>query len=168
MQYFPQSTHRVAMAAFWGTYYHEGENSPDGWGWGVHAHPTFHYIYHHVQSCGVLYAPAEGAVTHPLFLLYPYMYSVVSPQSSCSTICVQSVPPFYFCHRISQCFGSGFGSVGSVSVWTSRIQSLIVLRIRILPSSSKNSKKNLDFHFFVTSFMTLLSFNDCCKSTFKK
>jgi hypothetical protein len=35
--------------------------------------PTpFHYIYHHVHSCGVrLYGPAERADT-----LYPYMYSV--------------------------------------------------------------------------------------------
>jgi hypothetical protein len=37
--------------------------------------PTpFNYIYHHVQSCCVPYAPAERADTLPLFLLYPYMY----------------------------------------------------------------------------------------------
>jgi hypothetical protein len=43
---------------------------------GVHGHP-FHYIYHHVQSCGVPYAPSERADTLPLFLLYSYMHSVV-------------------------------------------------------------------------------------------
>jgi hypothetical protein len=36
---------------------------------------------------------------------------------------------------------------GSVCFWASRI----CIRIRILPSSSKNSKKNLDFFCFVTS-----------------
>jgi hypothetical protein len=29
------------------------------------------------------------------------------------------------------------------------------IRIRVLLSSSKNSKKNLDFHYFVTTFMTV-------------
>ncbi len=43
-------------------------------GGGEHATP-FQYIYHHIQSCGV-YAPAERADTLPLFLLYPYKYSV--------------------------------------------------------------------------------------------
>ncbi len=52
---------------------------------------TFHYIYHQVQSCGVRsswedkYTPPiytlplyvlNGADTFPLFLLYPYMFSV--------------------------------------------------------------------------------------------
>jgi hypothetical protein len=50
-------------------------------------------------------------------------------------------------HR--QCCGSGSGSVGSVSFWASRIQILhylfvrIRIRIWILPSSSKKSKKIL-------------------------
>ncbi len=43
------------------------------------------------------------------------------------------------------CCGSGFGSVGSVCVWSSRIPKS-QKRIRLLPSSSKNSKKNLDFY----------------------
>jgi hypothetical protein len=143
MHYLPQSTHRVAMAAFWCTYYHEGKNRPDGrGGGGARCTPSpFHCIYHHVQSCGVPYAPAEGADTHSLFLLYPYMYSVVSPQSSCSTVCVQSV----FFYLICQCCGSGFGPIGSVSFWITRIwySPYLFLRIRILPSSSKKSKKNL-------------------------
>jgi hypothetical protein len=37
----------------------------------------FHYIYHHVQSCNVRYATAERADTLSLFLLYPYVYSVI-------------------------------------------------------------------------------------------
>ncbi len=41
--------------------------------------PTpFYHIYYYVQNCG-LYAPAERADTPPLFLLYPYMYSVILP-----------------------------------------------------------------------------------------
>jgi hypothetical protein len=48
----------------------------EGGGWGVQPTP-FHYIYHHLQSCGV-HAPAERADTLPLFLLYPYMYSVTT------------------------------------------------------------------------------------------
>jgi hypothetical protein len=45
---------------------------------------------------------------------------------------------------------SEFGSVGSVGFWASRIRKSRV-RIRVIPSSSKNSKKNLDFYCFVTS-----------------
>jgi hypothetical protein len=36
----------------------------------------FHSIYHHEQGC--VCAPAERADVLPLFLLYPYMYSVVA------------------------------------------------------------------------------------------
>jgi hypothetical protein len=39
---------------------------------------SFHNIYHHVQSCCVRYAPAERAATLLLFLLFPFLYSVVS------------------------------------------------------------------------------------------
>jgi hypothetical protein len=43
--------------------------------------PIFHYIYHHYKV--VMYAPAERADTLPLFLLYPYMYSVlVTPEDA--------------------------------------------------------------------------------------
>ncbi len=31
--------HRVATAAFWRTFQHEGKSSPGWWVWGVHAHP---------------------------------------------------------------------------------------------------------------------------------
>ncbi len=38
--------------------------------------PTlFHYIYHHIQKCGVR-SSWKGKFTLPLFLLYPYIYSM--------------------------------------------------------------------------------------------
>jgi hypothetical protein len=47
--------------------------------------PTpLHYLYHHIQSCGV-YAPAERADALPLFLLYTYMYSVVQTEPKSRT-----------------------------------------------------------------------------------
>jgi hypothetical protein len=45
-----------------------------GEGEGVHALSLS--LFHHEQSCVVLYAPAERADTLLLFLLCPYMYSV--------------------------------------------------------------------------------------------
>ncbi len=42
----PQTTHRVATAAFWFTFHHEGKISSGWWGWWVGCTPTpFHYIY---------------------------------------------------------------------------------------------------------------------------
>ncbi len=57
-----------------------------------------------------------------------------------------------------QCCGSGSesGSVGSVSFWASWI------RIRILLSSSKKSKKNLGSCCIVTSFWLFFFENDKC------
>ncbi len=64
-----------------------------------------------------------------------------------------------------QCCGSGSefgsGSTGSKCFWASWI------RIRILLSLSKFSKKNLDLYSFVTSFW-LFIYEKLCKSTFKK
>ncbi len=75
-----QSIHRVATAAFWRTFHHDGKIHR-AWQWpisGVHSimmekfsqagegggcTPTpFHYIYHHVQSCScsVLSSCCEG------------------------------------------------------------------------------------------------------------
>ncbi len=54
----------------------------------------------------------------------------------------------------------GSGSVGSICFWTSRIWihlSEIWIRIRILLSSSKNSKKNIDCYCFVTCFWLFIS-----------
>jgi hypothetical protein len=66
--------HRVATATFWRTFQHDGKLTQAGEGGGC-TPPPFHYIYHHVQGCGVPYG-YEGRYTPP-FLLYPYMYSVV-------------------------------------------------------------------------------------------
>ncbi len=52
VRWISQSTHGVAIADFWRTFYHEGKIRPGWWGWGVHTHP-FHCSYHHVQSCSV-------------------------------------------------------------------------------------------------------------------
>ncbi len=40
----PQSTHRVAKAAFWLTLHHDGKINSGWWGWGVHAHPLSLYL----------------------------------------------------------------------------------------------------------------------------
>ncbi len=47
-----------------------------GEGGGCTPATPFHYIYHHEQSFGVC-SNWESRYTLPLFLLYPYMYSVV-------------------------------------------------------------------------------------------
>jgi hypothetical protein len=75
----PQSTHKVATAAFWHTFHHDGKISPCRWGWEGCTPTPFHYIYHHVQSCSVPYAPAERVDTlqSPYFFSTP-MYSVLS------------------------------------------------------------------------------------------
>jgi hypothetical protein len=44
---------------------------------GVHAYPISLYLPSRTNYCSILYAPAEKADTLPLFLLYPYVYSVV-------------------------------------------------------------------------------------------
>jgi hypothetical protein len=61
----------------------------------------------------------------------------------------------------NQCCGSGSES-GSTCFWASRIRIRILLwiRIRILLSSCKNSKKNLDSSYFVTLFEFLSLKND--------
>ncbi len=48
--------HRVATAAFWRTFSHEGKISPGWWGWVVHAHP----FLLHLQS------PVKLQCTHQL------------------------------------------------------------------------------------------------------
>ncbi len=63
--------HRVATAAFWRTFHHDGKISPGWWGWGMHAHPLLIY-YHHVQSCSVR-SSWEGGYT-PSISSLPYMY----------------------------------------------------------------------------------------------
>ncbi len=44
--------------------------------------PTFfHYTVYNITYKVMVYAPTERADTLPLFLLYPYMYSVVNTPS---------------------------------------------------------------------------------------
>ncbi len=52
---------------------------------GVCTSTPFHCIYHHVESCGV--CSAQRPDTLPLFLLYPYMYSVVSSAALQISLC---------------------------------------------------------------------------------
>jgi hypothetical protein len=70
----PQSTYRVAMAGLWRIFRHDGKISP---GWysirvGGARPPSFTLVTITYKFA----APAERAVTLPLFHLYLYMYSV--------------------------------------------------------------------------------------------
>jgi hypothetical protein len=55
----------------------------------------------------------------------------------------------HYRYSVQQCCGC---------FWRSRIR--ILIRLRILPSSSKNSKKNLDFYCFATSLLLFTSVPD--------
>jgi hypothetical protein len=68
--------HRVAMTTFWRTFHHGGKISPAWCGRGVARPPPF--TISTITYKVVVYAPTERADILPLFLLYPYMYSVVS------------------------------------------------------------------------------------------
>jgi hypothetical protein len=69
MNWYEHRVHRVATAAFWRTFNHEGKKLARA-GEGEGCTPTpFHYIYHHQQSCSVRYAPAKRADTITLFQL---------------------------------------------------------------------------------------------------
>ena len=61
--------HRVATAAFWHTFSHEGKICPGWKGWGVHAHPPPPFITFTITSKVAVYAPAEWADTLTLFHL---------------------------------------------------------------------------------------------------
>ncbi len=80
------------------------------------------------------------------------LYSVQSTSTSRRTLLLTH------CITRGQYWGSGSASwsVGSICFWASQIcirfrSPQVRIRIRILPSSSKISKKNLDFFCFVTS-----------------
>ncbi len=66
--------HRMATSTFWCTFHQDGKISPVWWEWGCT--PTPFALSTITHKVGV-YAPAEKADTLPLFLLYPYMYSVI-------------------------------------------------------------------------------------------
>ncbi len=63
--------HRVAMADFWCTFHHDGKISPCWWGWGVHAQPLT-LFYYHVQSCScsVRSSCREGRYAHSISSLH--------------------------------------------------------------------------------------------------
>ncbi len=58
--------HRVVTATFWRTFYHDGKISPE-----------LPFTLSTFTSKVVVYSPAERADTLPLFLHYPFMYSVM-------------------------------------------------------------------------------------------
>ncbi len=64
-----QSTYRVATAAFWRTFHHDGKISPGWWGCGGARPPPF--ILFTISYKVAVYAPAERADTPALFHLYP-------------------------------------------------------------------------------------------------
>ncbi len=68
---------RVAMATFWLTVHREGKISPERECGEGGVPPSF--LISTIKNKVALYAPAERADTVPLFLLYPYMYSVGQP-----------------------------------------------------------------------------------------
>ncbi len=74
-------------------------------------------------------------------------------------------------YGFGQCcrFRSESGSTGSTCFWASGSTCFWAswILIRILLSLSKNCKKSLDFYCFVTFFL-LFTFEQWCKSTFKK
>jgi hypothetical protein len=56
------------MASFWRAFQHNGKSAQPGEGEGCTPSPMKNHV--------VMYSPAARADTLPLFLLYPYMYSV--------------------------------------------------------------------------------------------
>ncbi len=64
------------MAAFWRTVHEHGKISPAWWGWGVDALPCSLYLPSRAKLWCTL--QLRGKIHPPLFLFYPYMYSVVT------------------------------------------------------------------------------------------
>ncbi len=65
----PQSKHRVAIAAFWRTFHHDGKIRPGWREWRVHAHPPPPLFTITYKVAG--YDPAERTDTLPVCHL-PY------------------------------------------------------------------------------------------------
>ncbi len=90
--------HRVHTERQWSlsgrTFHHDGEISlAMGDGWGEHALPLSLYLPSRAKF--VVYALAERADTLPLFLLYPYMYSVDHSTSAWQPVPSQNYLQFY-------------------------------------------------------------------------
>ncbi len=73
----PQSTHRVATAAFWRTFHHDGKISPGWWGRRVHGTPTplSLYLQSRTKLQCMLQLRGGGGIKHLISSLPP-MYSV--------------------------------------------------------------------------------------------
>jgi hypothetical protein len=69
--------HKVATATFWSTLHHDKKKYVQA-GEGAGALPP-PFLVSTITYKVVMYTPAERADSLPLFLLYPYMYSVVNP-----------------------------------------------------------------------------------------
>jgi hypothetical protein len=68
------SAHRVATAALWRTFSHEGKISPGWWGWGEHAHPLSLHLPSPVKLQCTL--QLSGQTHLPCFISSKNMYSV--------------------------------------------------------------------------------------------
>ncbi len=132
---------------------------------------TYHYITDDfliiLSSVACLFCFWLAVPSHRSFSFHNlHTYSFTKLPSSqilqiLSFLCVQTLPPLLRFptvpprNPVFQC------STGSACFWDSRI------RIRILLSSSKNSRKNLDSYCFVTSF-GLFVFEKWSNCAFKK
>jgi hypothetical protein len=71
--------HRVATAAFGGTFHNNGEIIPGWWGWGVHARPLSLYLPSRTKLWCTLYSPAaRGQIHSSYFSSTPIWYSVAT------------------------------------------------------------------------------------------
>ncbi len=84
---YPQSIHRVSTeypqsgnGPFLAYIHHDGKIIPAWCGWGVHALPLSLFLPSRAKLRRTL--QLRGQMHSPLFLLYPYMYSVFSLQSN--------------------------------------------------------------------------------------
>jgi hypothetical protein len=64
------------MTTFWRTFHHDGKIKSAEPGEGGAVLPLSLYLPSRAKLLRTVYTPAERADTLPLFLLYPYMYSV--------------------------------------------------------------------------------------------
>ncbi len=87
-QILPQSTHRVEIATFWRIFRHDGKIRPAWWSWGVHALPLSLYLPSPEKWWCTLQLRGQIYVL-PLFLIYPYMYSVgITVRNTLSFFCL--------------------------------------------------------------------------------
>jgi hypothetical protein len=92
-----ESTNRQAVATFWCAFHHDGNSAYPGEDGGVHCTPP-PFTLSTITSKAVVFAPAERAGTHLLFLLYtPFSKYLVAV---CHSFCLFFI--FYNIHTIIQ------------------------------------------------------------------